>query len=174
MLDSRERLEFLRNRVDLVEVASRYTGLRRVRHQYIGLCPLHLERHPSFYVHPEKKIFFCFGCGRGGDVFAFVKALLGCDFREAVRQVARLAQGRALSFAREARLCIGARGVGGRRPPQTTAQPEEVASLRRKQLLRYAGEIVARDAELPPCMRSDFLLVTNRITLPIRQKGARL
>src|SRR5258708_22824252 len=78
----------LKAHADLVGYASRFTRLRRYGRQFRGLCPLHSERHPSFYVHPEKQVFHCFGCGTGGDVFAFVMRVNGCDFRRALEIVA--------------------------------------------------------------------------------------
>jgi DNA primase len=88
-LDARE----LKARVGLSVVASRFTQLRRSGRQLVGLCPLHSERHPSFYVHPEKQVFHCFGCGAGGDVFAFVMRVTGCDFRRALEIVADFSKG---------------------------------------------------------------------------------
>ena len=83
-LDARE----LKARADLAAIAGKFTRLRRRGRQFVGLCPLHRERHPSFYVHPEKQVFKCFGCGVGGDVFAFVMQATGCDFRRALEIVA--------------------------------------------------------------------------------------
>ena len=80
-LDARE----VKSRADFLAIASRYMRLRRAGRQFVGLCPFHSERHPSCYVHPEKKIFFCFGCGRGGDVFDFVMLAESCAFSEAVK-----------------------------------------------------------------------------------------
>src|ERR1017187_1126190 len=79
-------------RVDLLDFASRLTRLRRCGRQFVGLCPLHRERHPSFFVHPDRQIFFCHGCQRGGDVFSLVMYQRGCGFAEAVRAVAQFAR----------------------------------------------------------------------------------
>jgi CHC2 zinc finger len=79
-------------RVDLVAYASQLTRLRRSRYEWVGLCPLHTERHPSFFVHPERQIFYCFGCQRGGDVFSLVMYQRECSFPEAVRIVAEFAR----------------------------------------------------------------------------------
>ncbi len=79
-LDTRE----VKARADFVAIASRHTRLRRSGRQYIGLCPFHKERRPSFYVEPERRIFYCFGCGAGGDVFDFVMRAEGCGFPQAV------------------------------------------------------------------------------------------
>jgi CHC2 zinc finger len=83
-LDARD----VKSRADFFAIASQYTRLRRSGRQFVGLCPFHSERHPSFYVHPEKKIFYCFGCGAGGDLFSFVMRAESCDFSDALRIVA--------------------------------------------------------------------------------------
>jgi DNA primase len=83
----------IQRRADLPEIVGLFTRLRRSGRQYLGLCPLHRERHPSFYVHPEKQVFYCFGCGAGGDVFAFVMRATGCVFRRALEIVAELSEG---------------------------------------------------------------------------------
>jgi hypothetical protein len=90
--------------VDFVALAEQFTRLRRTGRQFLGLCPLHKERHPSFYIHPEKKVFYCFGCGAGGDLFDFVMRVEGCDFLSALRIVAEFsAGGSPRERAREAR-----------------------------------------------------------------------
>jgi hypothetical protein len=78
----------LKSRVDFVAFAVKFTRLRRAGHQFLGLCPFHKERHPSFYVQPQKKVFYCFGCGAAGDVFTFVMRAVGCDFYRALQIVA--------------------------------------------------------------------------------------
>jgi hypothetical protein len=83
----------LKARADLVVIASQFTRLRRSGRQLVGLCPLHKERNPSFYVSPEKRCFKCFGCGAGGDVFEFVMRATGCDFRRALEIVAEVSKG---------------------------------------------------------------------------------
>jgi hypothetical protein len=89
VLDARQ----LKARVDLVAFAGQFTRLKRVGRQFLGLCPLHKERHPSFFINPEKKVFHCFGCGAGGDVFVFVMRATGCDFRCALEIVADFTAG---------------------------------------------------------------------------------
>ena len=85
-LDARE----LKRRADMLAIAGKYTRLRRSGRQYVGLCPLHSETRPSFYVHPERKVFYCFGCGAGGDLFRLVMLAEGYSFSEAVDLVARI------------------------------------------------------------------------------------
>jgi hypothetical protein len=77
----------------MLAVANRYTHLRRSGREFVGLCPFHKERHASFFVHLEKKVFYCFGCGAGGDVFALVMRAERCDFRRALQIVQGLSSG---------------------------------------------------------------------------------
>jgi CHC2 zinc finger len=118
-LDARD----VKSRADFVAIASRYANLRRAGRQYVGRCPFHSERHPSFYVDPERKLFKCFGCGAGGDVFAFVMRAEGCDFRWALELVA-------LGVARESgprsglrvRAGVGAEPLGVAKQPGPYSQ----------------------------------------------------
>jgi DNA primase len=73
-------------RADIVQVISEYTRLKRVSgNNYTGLCPIHQEKTPSFHVTPSKSLFYCFGCGKGGTVIDFLRAIEGLSFPEAVR-----------------------------------------------------------------------------------------
>jgi DNA primase len=74
----------VRAAVDMVELVSQYTPLRRVGARYTGRCPFHDERTPSFSVDPSDKLFHCFGCGKGGDAISFVRELEQLDFAEAI------------------------------------------------------------------------------------------
>jgi DNA primase len=82
-------IEEIRERADIVDVASRYVELRRSGSNFKALCPFHQEKTPSFMVSPEKQIFHCFGCGKGGNVFALVMELEGISFPEAVRMLGK-------------------------------------------------------------------------------------
>lgn len=73
----------IKQALDLVAVASRHTKLRRAGRQFVGLCPFHQERNPSFYV--DSRRWYCFGCQRGGDLFAFVMEAESCDFSASLR-----------------------------------------------------------------------------------------
>ncbi len=79
----------VRRRAILYEVISERVILKRAGKEYKGLCPFHKEKSPSFHVNSEKGIYKCFGCGEGGDVFAFVQKAKGFDFRDAVRELAQ-------------------------------------------------------------------------------------
>ncbi len=82
-------IEQIRQRVDLVELVSEVVALKRVGRNYAGLCPFHSEETPSFFVHPERGIFKCFGCGKGGNAITFVMEYYRMGFLEAVRFLAQ-------------------------------------------------------------------------------------
>src|SRR5438128_10067611 len=85
---SDEKLQELRDRVDLVAVVQRRVPLKKSGHDWKGLCPFHGEKTSSFYVVPDKKMFHCFGCGVSGDAIKFVMQTEGRSFRDAVEQLA--------------------------------------------------------------------------------------
>lgn len=81
-------IENLRERVDLVEIVSGHTQLKKAGRVFRGLCPFHQEKTPSFTVDPDKRLYHCFGCGAGGDVFTFVRQVEGLSFSEAAERLA--------------------------------------------------------------------------------------
>lgn len=83
-----DKIEEIKNRADIVTVISEYLSLRKAGRNLLGLCPFHQEKTPSFTVSPEKQIFYCFGCGAGGHVFAFLMKINGMSFPDAVRYLA--------------------------------------------------------------------------------------
>ena len=85
---SDEILNEVRENSDIVEVISQYVHLKRSGRNYFGLCPFHNEKSPSFSVSPDKKIFHCFGCGVGGNVFTFISKIEGIGFKEAIENLA--------------------------------------------------------------------------------------
>ena len=86
---SDEIINEVRDRAKIQEIVSEYVNLKRSGANALGLCPFHGEKTPSFNVNPGRGIFHCFGCGVGGDVFAFVMKIEGLDFLEAVRFLAK-------------------------------------------------------------------------------------
>jgi DNA primase len=85
-----DKVQEVRDRVDIVDLVGRYVELRRAGQNWKGLCPFHGERTPSFNVNPARKGYKCFGCGAGGDAIRFVMELEGKSFPEAVRKLAEL------------------------------------------------------------------------------------
>src|SRR3954447_26001255 len=87
-LFTKDTIDRVRDAADMVHLVAAQTDLRRVGSRWTGLCPFHDERTPSFSVNPEEKLYYCFGCGEGGDAFKFVQQTEGLDFQEAVEQLA--------------------------------------------------------------------------------------
>ena len=86
---TRDSIDRVRDSADIVEVVSAYTDLRRSGGaRFVGLCPFHDERSPSFSVDSQEKLYYCFGCNAGGDVFKFVEEKEGLGFPEAVEALA--------------------------------------------------------------------------------------
>ena len=83
--------EEVKEAYDIVEVVSNYVKLKKVGRNYVGLCPFHSEKTPSFVVSPEKQIFKCFGCGVAGDVITFYMKIKGISFKEALYELAEQA-----------------------------------------------------------------------------------
>ena len=84
-----ESREKIRDAIDFVELVGARTELRRAGQQrYTGLCPFHEERSPSFGINPVEKLYYCFGCGEGGDLFKFVMETEGLDFQSALESLA--------------------------------------------------------------------------------------
>lgn len=78
----------VRDSVDIYDLVSGYVSLKKTGKNWLGLCPFHSEKTPSFNVNPAKQIFHCFGCGVGGDAFKFLELQEGLNFPEAVKQLA--------------------------------------------------------------------------------------
>src|SRR5947199_10024722 len=83
--------EEIRQRVDLVELASAHVSLKKAGRHYKGLCPFHQEKTPSFHIDRERGLWHCFGCGEGGDIFDFVMRVSSLSFTEAAETLARRA-----------------------------------------------------------------------------------
>lgn len=85
---SESKIEEIRNTANIVDVVSEYVQLRKRGRNYIGLCPFHSEKTPSFTVSDEKQIYHCFGCHNGGNVFKFLMEYKKISFIEAVQELA--------------------------------------------------------------------------------------
>lgn len=83
-----ERIYEVKHSADIVSIISDYVPLKRSGRNFVGSCPFHREKTPSFTVSPEKQIFHCFGCGAGGDVFTFIMEMEQLEYPKAVRFLA--------------------------------------------------------------------------------------
>lgn len=122
-------------RTDLVALVSRRVALRRSGSGFMGLCPFHNEKTPSFSVSPDKQLYYCFGCGKGGNAFRFLMDLDGYSFPEAVELLA---------------------GQAGLTLPERKGRPagEEERRRRQLQLLQQAADaFVAALREAPHARR---------------------
>lgn len=88
MLYSDDYIERVRAGNNIEDVISGYVRLQRKGTSYMGLCPFHNEKTPSFSVHPGRQTYHCFGCGASGDVFNFLMEYEKLSFQEAVRILA--------------------------------------------------------------------------------------
>src|SRR5665213_3924133 len=84
-----DKIEEVRNRADIVEIIGAQVRLKRAGRNFVGLCPFHNEKTPSFSVNAERGFFHCFGCGAGGTVFDFVMRVEGLTFLETLQSLAR-------------------------------------------------------------------------------------
>jgi DNA primase len=119
-------VQAVRDAVDVVDVAGDYTRLEKAGHRYRGLCPLHKEKTPSFSVDPTQGLYYCFGCGRGGDAIGLYMELSGDDFPAAIESLA----GR-YGVPLPSR---PARGDGARRAPELTPALQAAARFFSEQL----------------------------------------
>jgi DNA primase len=82
-------VDAVRERTDIVGLVSQYIALKKAGRAFSGLCPFHTEKTPSFSVDPAKQVFYCFGCGAGGNAFHFVERIESVTFPEAVELLAK-------------------------------------------------------------------------------------
>jgi DNA primase len=114
----------VKQQADIVRLVGDYVRLKKSGQNFLGLCPFHSEKTPSFAVHPVKQIYHCFGCGAGGDVFKFIQEIERVSFPEAWRLVAD--------------------NAGVRLPERRPRTPEEARSTRLRTALTKLHEQAAR------------------------------
>jgi len=83
-----EFVDQVKHNNDLLDLAGEYTELKKRGKNYMGLCPFHQEDTPSFSVDPDKQLYYCFGCGAGGNIFNFIMEIEGLTFVEAIKYLA--------------------------------------------------------------------------------------
>ena len=84
-----EEINELKLNADIYNIVSNYVNLKKSGKNYIGLCPFHKEKTPSFVVDTATQLFYCFGCGVGGDVISFIMKIENLSFIEAVELIAK-------------------------------------------------------------------------------------
>ncbi|UCD18743.1 MAG: DNA primase [candidate division WOR-3 bacterium] len=84
-----EKIDEIKRQTDIVDVIGKYVQLRKMGKNYRGLCPFHTEKNPSFYVNPEKGIYYCFGCQKGGNAINFLMEYEKLDFPDAIKRLAK-------------------------------------------------------------------------------------
>ena len=87
---SQEKINEIRQSVDIVDVIGEYLSLQKKGRNYVALCPFHDDKNPSMSISPDKQIFMCFVCGTGGNVFTFLQKYLKISYIEAVKKVAEM------------------------------------------------------------------------------------
>ncbi len=87
-MSSHDTVTAIKDRLSIVDVVQTYIPLERAGKQFRARCPFHNERTPSLYVNPDRAMFYCFGCQKGGDIFAFVQEIEKMDFKEALQLLA--------------------------------------------------------------------------------------
>jgi DNA primase len=83
-----DKIEEVRRRTDMVSLVGEYVTLKKAGRNYLGLCPFHREKTPSFTVSPDKQMYYCFGCSEGGNAVSFLMKLNHLTFPEAIRHLA--------------------------------------------------------------------------------------
>ena len=131
--DRSDAVETVRTAADLYEVVSEYVALKKSGARWRGLCPFHTEKTPSFYVDPDKQLYYCFGCSSGGDVFKFLMQYEKLEFPEALR-----------SLAARYNVTLPARDGETSERKKIIGLNRQAAGFFREQLMKPAGEKARR------------------------------
>jgi len=131
-----ELLDEIKNSNDIVDVVSEYVKLKKSGRNYFGLCPFHAEKSPSFSVSPDKQIYFCFGCGSGGNVLHFISKIENLEFTEAVRLLAE-----------KAKIHIDETG-DSRFQPETVKLKEEIFEINKEAARYFFAKLFEKENEI--------------------------
>ena len=130
------KIEEIKSRVDIVELASEYLTLKKAGRNYLGLCPFHQEKTPSFTVNREKQIFYCFGCGEGGNAITLLMKIANKSFPEAIKYLAEKTG---------VMLPVRTFGKDGR---EKESLHEEIVNLNLRMAQQYARNLAAADGKI--------------------------
>ena len=139
---ARQSIDQVQAAADLVEIVGQYTQLKKSGANWMGRCPFHEERSASFSVNPAEKLYYCFGCGEGGNLFGFVQKKENLDFAQAVEHLADR-YGIALEYEE-----TSARGDAERRRRERLRALLEQATAYYERVLREARAAAAARAYL--------------------------
>lgn len=166
----KEEIQAIKRQHPIEEVVGRSVRLRRQGRVYMGLCPFHADRNPSFCVDPGKQTFVCYGCGAKGDVFAFIQQQENCTFPEALCRLGGTPSTPA--------------GSGGGRPIATGGKPSVPADCSPflALLLPYVPDhpdlsstyLDFEVGQSPVVLTKEWRMMVNRLVFPIRNEEGEL
>ncbi|RMH16476.1 MAG: DNA primase, partial [Acidobacteria bacterium] len=143
-----ELVQAVRDAIDVVSLAGEYTSLKRRGKRYVGLCPFHKEKTPSFSVDPDQGLFYCFGCGAGGDAIKLYMEQSGDDFPAAIEN---LAQRYGIPLPRKRR------GARRRDEPDLGSALEAAAAFFTRALAKSeAAQGYLDRRQIPPALRRQY------------------
>lgn len=143
---SDELIDDVLSATDIISLINEYVPLQRRGANYLGLCPFHKEKTPSFTVSPEKQIYKCFGCGEGGNAFSFISKLENLDFRETMELLAE-----------RANIDVERYKVGKDNLPAISRDEKEIVFNINKETAKYFYEALVEQVESPTSLLKDYL-----------------
>lgn len=143
---SEDLIDDVLSATDIISLINDYVPLQRRGANYLGLCPFHKEKTPSFTVSPEKQIYKCFGCGEGGNAFSFIAKLENLDFRETLELLAE-----------RANIDLERYKVGSSSNPAISRDEKEIVFNINKETAKYFYEALVEQVESKESILKDYL-----------------
>jgi len=134
---SEDLIDDVLSATDIISLINEYVPLQRRGANFLGLCPFHKEKTPSFTVSPDKQIYKCFGCGEGGNAFSFISKLENLDFRETLELLAE-----------RANIDLERYKVGSSNNPAVSRDEKEVVFSINKETAKYFYEALVEQVEV--------------------------
>lgn len=142
---SKDKILEIKQAVNLYDVVSESVSLKQAGKEYIGLCPFHDEKTGSFFVNPQKQLYYCFGCGASGDVFKFIMKRNGISFLEAVKQ---LAGKHGISLPEKIKVPVMHHGTP--KPPEARNQKSEIIRREGTAIRNQRSDVGCQKQDAPP------------------------